>query len=167
MYISRIKIQNFRNFSNFDVSSNGNAVVVGENRVGKTNFLHAIRLLLDPTLADSSRQLHLTDFWDGIDGGPSLDDKIIISIEIKEFEEDLRVCALLTDYRLNNDPHTVRLTYEFRPLPDLTEAPRSREQYDFICYGGEDAAKTFNYTLRSVSLQHIWDNHAFLCPNTA
>ena len=66
MYLSRIRISNFRNFSELDVSLGGNVVVVGENRVGKTNLLYALRLIFDPTLADSARQLTRSDFWDGL-----------------------------------------------------------------------------------------------------
>ena len=65
MFLSRIKIENFRNFSVLDVELAGNVVVVGENRVGKSNLLYALRLVLDSTLPDSARQLSLSDFWDG------------------------------------------------------------------------------------------------------
>lgn len=37
MHLSRIKISNFRNFSDLDVALAGNIVVVGENRVGKSS----------------------------------------------------------------------------------------------------------------------------------
>lgn len=67
MYLSRIKIENFRNFSLLDVRFAGNVVVVGENRVGKSNLLQALRLILDPTLPDSGRQLSASDFWDGLE----------------------------------------------------------------------------------------------------
>ena len=42
MYLSRIKIENFRNFQDLDVTLGGNAVIVGENRVGKSNLLFAM-----------------------------------------------------------------------------------------------------------------------------
>ena len=35
MYISRIQIKNFRNFHDFDVQLGENAVIVGENKIGK------------------------------------------------------------------------------------------------------------------------------------
>lgn len=38
-------------------------MLLGENRVGKSNLLFAIRLVLDPTPPDSARQLKLSDFW--------------------------------------------------------------------------------------------------------
>jgi len=41
MHLSRIKIVNFRNFSELDVKLAGNVVVMGENRVGKSNLLYA------------------------------------------------------------------------------------------------------------------------------
>jgi putative ATP-dependent endonuclease of OLD family len=59
-----------------------------------------------------------------------------VSVEIKDFEANLDVLALLTDYRLDDDPETVRLTYEFRPRADLGGEPKSGDDYEFICYGG-------------------------------
>ena len=71
--------------------------------------MHALRLIFDPSLPDSARQLSLSDFWDGL-GVPSTESKIIVSVEINEFEDDLDILALLTDHRLDDDPNTVRLT---------------------------------------------------------
>src|SRR4051794_18996150 len=118
MYLSRIAIYNFRNFSELDVELSGNVVVVGENRVGKSNLLYALRLIFDASLADSARQLTLADFWDGL-GKPSSNDVIEVIVELKDFEEDLKLLSVLTDFRLDADPSTVRLTYQFRSISDL------------------------------------------------
>jgi len=147
VHLSRIQIKNFRNFADFDVSVGGNLVVVGENRVGKSNLLYALRLVFDPSMPDSARQLGSSDFWDGLDE-LTKDDSILISVEIKEFEDDEDILAILTDFRLDDDPETVRLTYELRPLADLEENPTSAEDYEFICYGGESEAKQFGHKLR-------------------
>ena len=147
MHLSRITITNFRNFSHLDVRLAGNVVVLGENRVGKSNLLYAMRLVLDPSLPDTARQLGISDFWDGLKDRTG-DDKITVSVEIADFEDDLDVLALLTDFRLDDDPHTVRLTYEFRALPGLANEPNSEEDYEFVCYGGENEAKRFGYELR-------------------
>lgn len=48
MRLSRIKIENFRNYSALDVALASNIVVVGENRVGKSNLIYALRLVFDP-----------------------------------------------------------------------------------------------------------------------
>ena len=147
MRLSRIKIENFRNFSDLDVELAGHVVVVGENRIGKSNLIHALRLILDPTLPDSARQLGLSDFWDGL-GEPSAEDKIVVWVEIRDFEDDMDVLTVLTDHRLNDDHETVRLTYELRARPDLEGAPSSDDDFTFICYGGEDEAKYFSHDLR-------------------
>ena len=68
MHLSRITIENFRNFQSLDVALGGNLVIVGENRVGKSNLLYALRLIFDPSLPDSSRQLGRADFWESIIG---------------------------------------------------------------------------------------------------
>jgi len=147
MELARISVSNFRNFSALDVELAGNVVVVGENRVGKSNLLYALRLLLEPTLPDSARQLTSSDFWDGLTV-PAADNKITIAVEIANFEEDLDELALLTDYRLQDEAHRARLVYEFRPRPGLDDAPTSEEDFEFVCYGGEDEAKRFGHDLR-------------------
>jgi putative ATP-dependent endonuclease of the OLD family len=147
MYLSRINIKNFRNFSALDVRLSGSSVVIGENRVGKSNLIYGLRLLLDPSLPDTGRQLVFADFWDGLKK-PKKTDFISISVEIKDFEKDMDVLAVLTDFRLKADATTARLTYEFRPKPDLGGEPTSEDDYEFICYGGEDEAKEFGHGLR-------------------
>jgi putative ATP-dependent endonuclease of OLD family len=147
MHLSRIRVVNFRNFKDLDVPVSRNVVVVGENRVGKSNLLYALRLLFDPTVPDSARQLGLADFWDGLKQ-PGPKHKIVVSVEIQDFEDNLGVLAELTDYRLDDDPETIRLTYEFRPKVDLEDDPASADDYTFVCYGGENEAKRFGWELR-------------------
>jgi predicted ATP-dependent endonuclease of OLD family len=43
------KIENFRKFAELD----GSVVAAGENRVGKSNLVHALRLIRDASLPDS------------------------------------------------------------------------------------------------------------------
>ncbi|AJY51990.1 AAA family ATPase [Halomonas sp. KO116] len=147
MYLSRIKIDNFRNFRDLDVALGGNVVIVGENSVGKSNLLFGLRLIFDPSLPDSSRQLGLADFWDGLEEVTN-ETTITISVEIKDFEEDLDILAVLTDYRLDDDPDTVRLTYQLRAQPSLDHSPASDDDFSFVCFGGEDEAKRFGHDLR-------------------
>ena len=42
MRISRVKISNFANFSEIDVETGESIVIVGENKVGKSNFVRAL-----------------------------------------------------------------------------------------------------------------------------
>ena len=88
MRISRIQVTNFRNFSSLDVNLREHAVIVGENKIGKSNLLFALRLLLDPSLPDSARELREEDFWDGLERPLGNDDRIVISIDMADFEHD-------------------------------------------------------------------------------
>lgn len=147
MKLTRIYISNFRNFREIDVALDGNVVIVGENRVGKSNLLYALRLIFDPGLPDSARQLGQGDFWDGL-SEPLEDEKISVFVELQDFEGDLDLLAELTDFRLDDDPHTVRLCYEFRPIAGLDGVPQSDDDYEFLCYGGEAETKRFGHDLR-------------------
>ncbi len=147
MYLSRIEIENFRNFRSLDLHLAGNVVVVGENRVGKSNLLYALRLIFDPSLSDNARELTIGDFWDGV-GDLDEDTRIRVSVEIKEFDDDPDVLAVLTDFRVAGDPDTVALTYEFKARPGLGRPPTSDNDFEFSCYGGRDESRRFGHDVR-------------------
>ncbi len=129
MHVSRVQIRNFRNFGALDVALDTNVVIVGENRVGKSNFIFALRLVLDPSLPDSARQLKLSDIWDGHD--PAVDPEVWVHIDLAEFENDPALTALLTDYRLAENHHVARLTYVFRKKADIEGLPQSESDFEF------------------------------------
>jgi len=66
MNISRVKIKNFRNFESLDLALGEHAVIVGENKIGKSNFLYALRLVPDPSLPDAARKPRKEEFWGGL-----------------------------------------------------------------------------------------------------
>ena len=82
MRIARIQIKNFRNFESIDVLLRQNAVILGENKIGKSNLLFALRLVLDASLPDSVRQLREEDFWDQLpmDGTESIEISVDLTI---------------------------------------------------------------------------------------
>lgn len=134
MRICRVQIENFRNFKCLDVEVGDNIVLVGENKVGKSNFLHALRLVLDPTLPESSRRLRFEDFWDG--AKPlSPDTQIKVSIDVADFGDNEKQFAVLSDYAIAHSPMVSRLNYAFFPRADLEEAPSKESDYDFATYG--------------------------------
>jgi len=139
MRLSKLSIRNFRNFRSVDIPLSGNLVLLGENRVGKSNLLFAIRLVLDPTLPDSARQLKLSDFWDG--AAPSYGDPIEVHLEFADFTTDLGLLALLTDFRTAGDPTIARLSYIFRKKADVTGNPQSSDDCEFVVFGGGDEAR--------------------------
>ncbi len=97
LYISRVFIKNFRNFKNIDVNLDHKQVIIGENDVGKTNFLKALQLILDPTLSDEERMLEESDFFDGIENPMENDETIEIQIFISNYEHLKNVLAQLSD----------------------------------------------------------------------
>ncbi|WP_296125276.1 AAA family ATPase, partial [Pseudomonas sp. Ga0074129] len=108
MHLASLSIRNFRNFVSVDIPLAGNIVLLGENRVGKSNLLFAIRLVLDPTLPDSLRQLKLSDFWDGCD--LTTNPQIEVHLDFADFDSDDMLVALLTDFRTAANPTVARLS---------------------------------------------------------
>ncbi|HBV5659258.1 TPA: AAA family ATPase [Klebsiella pneumoniae] len=121
-------------------------VLLGENRVGKSNLLFAIRLVIDPTLPDSARQLKLSDFWDGCDLSTS--PQIEIHLEFADFDSDASLSALLTDFRIAENPALARLSYVFRKKEDIAGEPKSSEDCEFIVFGGGQESRTIPSRVR-------------------
>jgi putative ATP-dependent endonuclease of OLD family len=146
--ISKIRINNFANFSEFEIETGDNLVVVGENKVGKSNLIFALQLILDPGLAERDRQLGLEHFWDGL-GDDKLGAVIEIAIELTDFEYDPRLLAHLGDCIVDPGPPMVsRLTYRFQPKVGLEGEPRSIADYEYILFGGIDPDNAMRPGLR-------------------
>ncbi len=123
MRIDRLQIINFRNLAAIDVSLGSTTVIVGENRSGKSNLLHALRLVLDPGLSHLDRELGPEDFWEGLSDGSSTWDpmesgeKIEVAVEFSEIEEDdALLMAVLGEALIEGDPMRARLLYRFAPI---------------------------------------------------
>ena len=148
MRLSRITIQNFRNFKHLDVYLGQHAVVLGENKVGKTNLLFALRMILDPTLPDSARRLRLDDFWDGLPRPLKADDAIEISVEFSEFEDSVELLAVLADHLVTPSPMVAKVTYRFQPIMGIDRPPRGEADYEFVIFGGNRPENSVGYELR-------------------
>ncbi len=148
MRISRIQITNFRNFADLDVCLGEHAVIVGENKIGKSNLLHALRLILDPSLPDSARKLREEDFWDGLPRPLTKDHRITVSIDIADFEDNENQLAILAEHLVEPDPMVARLTYVWQPLPGLDGDPAKDADYEFFVYGGDRTENRISYEVR-------------------
>jgi predicted ATP-dependent endonuclease of OLD family len=83
MYIKNVKIKNFRNFRSFEVDLNPFSILIGENDVGKSNFLEALSLpLSNNDFQRKSKSLKLSDI-----NADAVDEFIEY---IEENEEDIR-----------------------------------------------------------------------------
>lgn len=112
-YISRVQIKNFRNFLDVDVALDHKQVIIGENNVGKTNFLRAVQLILDKDYSDSDRQLTPEDFHDSIGKPMENGEEIEINLEIKGYEHNSKLKAQFVDAVISDTPPTLRFTYKF------------------------------------------------------
>ena len=146
--ISRIQITNFRNFADLDVCLGEHAVILGENKIGKSNLLHALRLILDPSLPDSARKLREEDFWDGLPRPLTKDHRITVSIDIADFEDNENQLAILAEHLVEPDPMVARLTYVWQPLPGLDGDPAKDADYEFFVYGGDRTENRISYEVR-------------------
>ena len=150
-HISRIQIKNFRNFSKLDVHLSEKAVIIGENASGKTNFIYALRLVLDPDLPDSARQLSEDDFWDGLESPMENGEEIEVAVDLQGFEQYESLLSILSDYQIpGEDVPTARITFKYAPQPTLSggENDDAEFNYSFSVYGGDDVAQTFGYQQR-------------------
>jgi len=148
MKMSRISIQNFRNFADVDVKLAEHAVIVGENKIGKSNLVHALRLVLDPSLPAFARKLREEDFWDGLKRPLGKDDRITISVELADFEDDENQLAVLAEHLVEPEPMVARLTYVWQPLPGLSNDPKKDADYEFFVFGGDRPENRIGYEVR-------------------
>ena len=147
MYISKVHIENFRCFASCTVNLNPKlTVLVGENNIGKTNFLAALSLVFSTDISNSSRQLQTEDIWDGWRSLGALP-VVRIQIDFEGFENDAEK-ALVQKWLLNS-PQTLkaRINYEFRPQSTPPQLPDQLpiNDYEWVLYGGELERERIDY----------------------
>ena len=148
MRISRIKIKNFANFSNLEIATSDNIVIVGENKVGKSNLIFALQLILDPGLSERDRELGLEHFWDGL-GDRKLGETVEIVVELTDYEDDARLMAHLAECIVEPGPPMVsRLTYRFQPKAGLEGVPLGPADYEYIIFGGLEPDNSMRSSVR-------------------
>ena len=148
MRICHLHIENFRCFRLLDVELGEHAVIVGENKVGKSNLIHALRLLLDPAMPESARQLRVEDFWDDLARPHAASDRIHIWVDVTDFEHDPKLTALLADFLVEPSPMKARLNYVFQPKPGLVGPPASEGDYEYVMFGGTSADRAIDAGVR-------------------
>jgi len=150
MFLSWVQITNFRNFHSLEVNLGQTSVIVGENNVGKSNFLYALRLILDPRLPDSARQLREEDFWDGLKQPVKNKQMIEVSVEFQDFAKDKNLLSILQEFLVKGaSPDTARLTYRFRPrVPLPTDRDLTDGDYEFVVFGGTQEKNRVTYEVR-------------------
>ena len=88
MKIESLHIQGFRNFSDCKIKLNKHTLIVGENDIGKSNLLHALRLLFDPSFGSRDFELDDSDF-----NISSNDSKVVVTVKLIDVNEKCLVSA--------------------------------------------------------------------------
>lgn len=141
-FISKVKIKNFRNFRDETVELSHKQIIIGENNVGKTNFLRALQIILDPQLSDEDRYLNETDFFDGLNKPMESGEIVEIMIEIQGYEHNNNLVALFEDATVSRNPDTLRFTYKYFP-------GQTTNEYDYeILQGYPDKQIPFTHVHR-------------------
>ena len=141
LYISRVVIKNYRNFKNLDVELQHKSVIVGENNVGKTNFIKALQLILDPTLSDEDRMLSESDFNDSLEDPMENDQEILIQIYISNYRNNIAVMTMLSDATVLDDNGNEVLLLSYKFFHHVDEF--GKKEYQYEVYMKNDMSRKF------------------------
>lgn len=154
LFISRVKIKNYRNFKDVDVRLGHKQIIIGENNVGKTNFLKALQLILDPTLSDEDRMLEESDFNDTLVNPMENKEEIVIEVYIENYTNNKTILTVFQDATVKNEKgkEVLKLTYRFFPYID----DAGNIEYQYNIFKGNDETKKFgSYERKYLNLKVI------------
>ena len=153
MRLSRVEIKNFRNLRDVSVDLYGSPVIVGGNQAGKSNFLHALRLVLDASMPSALRFLGPEDFSDVLGDDPmGRGEAIEVSVYIDGFEDDAGLVAALYTAIVEAEPLTAQLTYRFAPDENREG---SAPAYSWAIFGANDPERRVGSDIRRY-LHHVY-----------
>lgn len=144
MYISRIRIQNYRNFGDpaFEMEFKPFTLILGENNVGKTNLLNALGLIFSQELVMfRKRILELDDFnYEAVrkfreqvaDSSISATDvtfpEVKVEVTLTDMDEDQE--AVVGDWFTSADLKEAKITYSFAPRANFKKEEWIQKQRD-------------------------------------
>lgn len=125
MYVSKLKIENYRNFSNFTICLSPFTLIIGENNVGKTNLLNALGLIFSHEITFfKKRVLEIDDINfntiqlfkqqvanNEIDPKDIKFPEVVVEVEMTDLNSDQQ--AVVSDWFIDTDFSTAKLTYIF------------------------------------------------------
>lgn len=154
LFISRVKIKNYRNFKDVDVRLGHKQIIIGENNVGKTNFLKALQLILDPTLSDEDRMLEESDFNDTLVNPMENKEEIVIEVYIENYSNNKTILTVFQDATVKNEKGKEELKLTYRFFPYIDDAGDIEYQYN-IFKGNDETKKFGSYERKYLNLKVI------------
>ena len=92
MKIRRIEVKNFRNLTDIVIAPHKTTVLIGENNAGKSNLLHALRLLFDPQAERLRLDLTAEDINDTARAGGDMSLSVVVEIGDLQQHQDVEAC---------------------------------------------------------------------------
>lgn len=171
MRVNKVVIKNYRNFKSFEIDLNELTLVIGENNIGKTNFLTALGLIFSQDISFyKKRTLEIDDInfeainnfkTDVINAAVPINEirfvDVIIEIYLTDFIGNSKQEAVVADWLIDESLSIAKLTYHFTLREDLTEwitdirangytaIDFPIKKYDYIVFGGLDETKQVDY----------------------
>lgn len=126
MYISQLKIRNYRNFSDFEIDLKPFTLIIGENNSGKTNLIEALGLIFSQEITffkkrtleiDDINYQALEEFRKAVaENDKDIDEiefpEVRVDVIFEDMNEDQR--AVAADWFIDKKLSKAQLTYVFR-----------------------------------------------------
>lgn len=153
MLIEKVIVKGFRNFEETSVKFNDNSLIIGANDVGKTNFIHSLRILLDKSMSERDIEPQETDFHIKNDGTQL--EQLSIEIHFNKITEDA-ILSILKGF-VSDDNKTI---FKFT-------ATKSDLEYKFYVGSLIDELEEVNsrFYLKYINLKYVKsrrDLHKFI-----
>lgn len=144
MYISKLKIFNYRNFSDFEIDLKELTLIIGENNIGKSNLLSSLGLIFGQDVSIyKKRNLEISDFnYDSIlkykrailnESLPIEDiDLPIIEITATLTDWDANQESVIGDWYINKELTEAQLKYVYAPISSFNKEEEIQGQREFI-----------------------------------
>lgn len=144
MYISKLEINNYKNFTDFEIELKPLTLIIGENNIGKSNLLTCLGLIFSQDISIyKKRNLEISDFnynciikykKDILDNEKPIKDikfpTIEISATLVDWDDDQE--SVIGDWYINEELTEAKLTYIYSPVSSFDKLEELQNQRDFI-----------------------------------
>src|SRR6478672_1450655 len=168
MYISHLKIKNYRTFKNFSINLKPLTLIIRENNIGKSNLLDSIGLILGQDVSFFKRRiLETADFNHEVildfkrkilDFSIPISEiefpEINIEIILKDWDEDQE--TVISEWFNNPDFTEAVLSYNFSPTSKFNKIDDLQHQRNFIsAFIHQNTAEVYENLPENVKLDLI------------